>query len=141
MISIEEVWTELGHLNQILGTIGAGLNQTAKDVVQQLKQDPASVKEYPLTGWAQDLIQKLTEAGKLEPQEVSKQIQRDDNFEPLLLKMTHSYLEVYKVHSQQLELELAKAKIDFQESKKKVEVKQDYFNVLKKIQKITGNDL
>ena len=48
--------TELARLSELLSKINADLHNTSKAVVQQLKKDPGSVKEYPFKYWIEALI-------------------------------------------------------------------------------------
>jgi hypothetical protein len=45
------------------------LNQTVKSIVQSLKLDAASVKEYPFKDFCQRSINRLAQAAKFEPQD------------------------------------------------------------------------
>ena len=62
---IEEVWTEVGLMQDVLAKITSELTKAAKNAVQRLKQDPVGVQEYVFTEWAQDSINILSRAAKL----------------------------------------------------------------------------
>ena len=62
---IDEVWTEVGLMQDVLAKITSELTKAAKNAVQRLKQDPVGVQEYVFTEWAQDSINSLSRAAKL----------------------------------------------------------------------------
>jgi hypothetical protein len=66
-MQIEEVLTERECLADMLHQMGGDLFQTAKTIVQQLKQDPASVKDYPYKDFCQRSIDRFAQAAKFQP--------------------------------------------------------------------------
>jgi hypothetical protein len=72
---IEEVWAEVGLMQDVLAKISTELTKAAKNAVLRLNQGPAGIQEYMFTEWAQDSINRLSQAAKLEPQETTRQVE------------------------------------------------------------------
>ena len=55
----------------MLFKMNTDLHQTAKVIVQKLKQDPGCIKENPFKSWLHDSISKLNQLAKLDPQDMN----------------------------------------------------------------------
>lgn len=104
MIQIEEVLKVVEHLSEILFKMNTDLHQTAKVIVEKLKQNPGSIKENPFKGWFHDFINKLNQVIKLDPQDMisNKKNEESKVGEPALLKFVKGYLEINEAVKQQI---------------------------------------
>jgi hypothetical protein len=66
-MQIEEVLIEREYQLELLNEIRMDLINTAKTIVQQLKQDPASATDYPFKGYYLRSIDRFAHAAKLQP--------------------------------------------------------------------------
>ena len=90
---IEEVMAEAGLMRDVLAKISSELTKVAKTAVQRLKQDPESIKEYVFR--AQDSIQALLQAAKLQPQETNMKVEESKGeSKPKLVIMVDSFIEI-----------------------------------------------
>ena len=89
---------------------------TAKAIVQQLKQNPASVKDYPFTDFCHRSIDRLYKAAKFQPQDASNAIRSveenkvGDQMPPLLI-FVKSFVEIREEVVQQIKQRLAEIKL------------------------------
>jgi hypothetical protein len=95
--------------------MGVDLSQTTKAIVQQLKQDPASVKDYPYKDYCQRSIDRLAQAAKFQPQDASHAIgsveeNKVDGHIPPLLTFVTSFLEINAAVKQRIIQNLAEVK-------------------------------
>ncbi len=101
--------------------MNADLLQTAKAALQQLKQDPAGLKQYPFGHWISTSINLLDQANKLEPQDAHNGMleeNKDDGLKPPLVTMVVSYVDIKNAVKQQKEQDLAKVQQMLQELSK-----------------------
>ena len=108
MIQIEEVLKDVEHLSEILFKMNTDLHQTAKVIVEKLKQNPGSIKENPFKGWLHDFINKLNQVIKLDPQDMisNKKNEESKVVEPALLKFVKGYLEINEAVKEQIKQDL-----------------------------------
>ena len=111
-MQIAEVLKERECLADELNQMILDLTRTADAIVQQLKQDPASVKDYPFKDFRHSCIDRLTQAAKFQPQDAIKAIgsveenKVNDQTHPLLI-FAKSFVEIKEAVVQQIEQRLA----------------------------------
>ena len=108
----DKVWSEFYLMQNVLANINTELTQAANNAVQRLKENPDLVKELVFTEWAQDSIEKLSQAAQLEPQETSRQVEESkDESKPKLVMMVDSFIEINGAIKKKLEQELASIQV------------------------------
>ena len=111
-MQIEEVLYARECLAESIYQMGVDLTLTTKAILQQLKQDPASVKDYPFKDFRHSCIDRLTQAAKFQPQDAIKAIgsveenKVNDQTHPLLI-FAKSFVEIKEAVVQQIEQRLA----------------------------------
>jgi hypothetical protein len=117
----DKVWSEFYQMQNVLANINTELTQAAKNAVQRLKENPDLVKELVFTEWAQDSIEKLSQAAQLEPQEASRQVEESkDESKPKLVMMVDSFIEINGAIKKKLEQELESIQVILEKNASKI---------------------
>lgn len=138
----DKVWSEFYLMQNVLANINTELTQAANNAVQRLKENPDLVKELVFTEWAQDSIEKLSQAAQLEPQETSRQVEESkDESKPKLVMMVDSFIEINGAIKKKLEQELESIQVVLEKNASKIQVKNDFFNMPQAIAKVVDPNL
>ena len=115
-MQLKEVLYERECLAESIYQMGVDLTLTTKAILQQLKQDPASIKDYPFEDFRHRCIDRLSLAAKFQPQDASIAIgsveeNKVGDQTPPLLTMATSFVEISEEVVQQIKQRLAEIKL------------------------------
>ncbi len=99
----------------MLNEMRVDLIDTAKTIVQQLKQDPTTATDYPFKGYHLRSIDRFAHAAKLQPQDAGNpvgSVEENKGAEQMhpLLTYTASYIELFGVVKQRTNRSLEQVK-------------------------------